>query len=96
MLSVLADLSFAEINVNSVADGLDSTDDESKLGIQIRGIFNELQLQDLKKRLCADRSVRRNESSRRAKEYSDTNRFRFEKRSRIKRHTEAGGLQIRN
>ena len=49
MLSVLADLSFAGINVNSVADGLDSTDDESQLGIQIRGLFNELQLQDLKK-----------------------------------------------
>ncbi len=50
MLSVLADLNFAGINVISVADGLDSTDDESKLGIQIRGIFNELQLQDLKKK----------------------------------------------
>ena len=50
MLSVLADLNFAGINVISVADGLDSNDDESKLGIQIRGIFNELQLQDLKKK----------------------------------------------
>ena len=50
MLSVLADLSFAGISIISVADGLDSGDEESKLGIQIRGIFNELQLQDLKKK----------------------------------------------
>ena len=52
MLSVLADLHFAGIRIVSVADGLDSNDEESKLGIQIRGIFNELQLQDLKKELC--------------------------------------------
>ena len=34
----------------SVADGLDSTDEESTLAIQVRGIFNELQLRDLKKK----------------------------------------------
>ena len=34
----------------SVADGLDSDDEEATLGIQIRGIFNELQLRDLKKK----------------------------------------------
>ncbi len=50
MLTVLADLSFEGIRVISVADGLDSNDQESTLGIQIRGIFNELQLQDLKKK----------------------------------------------
>ena len=33
-----------------VADGLDTGDEEAKLGIQIRGIFSELQLSDLKKK----------------------------------------------
>ena len=50
MLTVLADLNFEGVRVISVADGLDSNDQESTLGIQIRGIFNELQLQDLKKK----------------------------------------------
>ena len=50
MLTVLAELQFAGVNVVSVADGLDSHDAEATLGIQIRGIFNELQLQDLKKK----------------------------------------------
>jgi site-specific DNA recombinase len=48
MLSVLAELHFAGVRVVSVADGLDSHDQEATLGIQIRGIFNELQLRDLK------------------------------------------------
>src|SRR5438105_13763144 len=50
MLSVLAELHFVGVHVVSVADGLDSHDEEATLGIQIRGIFNELQLQDLKKK----------------------------------------------
>ena len=50
MLSVLAELHFEGIRVVSVADGLDSNEEESTLGIQIRGIFNELQLRDLKKK----------------------------------------------
>jgi site-specific DNA recombinase len=50
MLSVLAELHFEGIRVISVADGLDSNDEESTLGIQIRGIFNELQLRDLKQK----------------------------------------------
>ena len=50
MLTVLADLNFEGIRVISVADGLDSNDQDSALDIQIRGIFNELQLQDLKKK----------------------------------------------
>lgn len=50
MLSVLAELHFEGIRVVSVADGLDSNDEAATLGIQIRGIFNELQLQDLKKK----------------------------------------------
>ncbi len=50
MLSVLAELHFEGVRVVSVADGLDSDDEESTLGIQIRGIFNELQLRDLKQK----------------------------------------------
>ena len=50
MLSIIAELHFERIRVISVADGLDSTDEESTLAIQVRGIFNELQLRDLKKK----------------------------------------------
>jgi DNA invertase Pin-like site-specific DNA recombinase len=50
MLSIIAELHFEGIRVISVADGLDSTDEESTLAIQVRGIFNELQLHDLKKK----------------------------------------------
>jgi DNA invertase Pin-like site-specific DNA recombinase len=50
MLSIIAELHFEGIRVISVADGLDSTDEESTLAIQVRGIFNELQLRDPKKK----------------------------------------------
>jgi len=50
MLTKLAQLHFNGVSVVSVADGLDTDDRESKLAIQIRGIFNELQLEDLKKK----------------------------------------------
>ncbi len=50
MLSIMADLHFEGVRVVSVADGLDSKDEEAALGIQIRGIFNELQLRDLRKK----------------------------------------------
>ena len=50
MLSILAELHFEGIRVVSVADGLDSEDQEATLSIQIRGIFNELQLRDLKQK----------------------------------------------
>lgn len=50
MLLALAELHFEGIRFVSVADGLDSGDEESTLGIQMRGIFNELQLRDLKKK----------------------------------------------
>jgi hypothetical protein len=51
MLSIIAELHFDGIRVISVADGLDSDDEESTLAIQVRGIFNELQPRDLKKTL---------------------------------------------
>jgi DNA invertase Pin-like site-specific DNA recombinase len=50
MLSLIAELHFNGVRVISVADGLDTGDEDAKLGIQIRGIFNELQLSDLKKK----------------------------------------------
>lgn len=50
MLSVLGELRFKGVRIVSVADGLDSEEEEATLGIQIRGIFNELQLQDLRKK----------------------------------------------
>ncbi len=50
MLSTIAELHFHGLKVVSVADGLDTGDSEAKLGIQIRGIFNELQLEDLRKK----------------------------------------------
>ena len=50
MLSLMAEHHFNGVRVVSVADGLDTGDEEAKLGIQIRGIFNELQLSDLKKK----------------------------------------------
>ena len=50
MLSIISNLHFEEIRIVSASDGIDSNDEESKLGIQMRGIFKELQLQDLKKK----------------------------------------------
>jgi DNA invertase Pin-like site-specific DNA recombinase len=50
MLSITAEFSFEGIRVISVVDGLDSDDEESTLAIQVRGIFNELQLRDFKKK----------------------------------------------
>ena len=50
MLTIMAELEFEGVRVVSVADGIDSGDEEAALGIQIRGIFNQLQLEDLKKK----------------------------------------------
>jgi DNA invertase Pin-like site-specific DNA recombinase len=50
MLSILEELRFQGVRVISVADGLDTDDEEATIGIQIRGIFNELQLTDLRKK----------------------------------------------
>ena len=50
MLTVLEELRFNGVRVLSVADGLDSEDEEANVGIQVRGIFNELQLTDLRKK----------------------------------------------
>ncbi len=46
MLTIMAELEYEGVKVISVADGIDSGDEEASLSIQIRGIFNEIQLQD--------------------------------------------------
>ena len=51
MLTVLADLSFEGIRVISVADGSDSNDQESTLGIQIRGILTNFNYRISRRRL---------------------------------------------
>jgi site-specific DNA recombinase len=50
MLTVMAELEYEGVTVISIADGIDSRDEEATLGIQIRGIFNQLHLDDLKKK----------------------------------------------
>lgn len=50
LLSVLEELRFHGVRVLSVADGLDTDDQDATVGIQVRGVFNELQLLDLRKK----------------------------------------------
>jgi len=50
LLSVLEELRFHGVRVVSVADGLDTDDQDATVGIQMRGVFNELQLLDLRKK----------------------------------------------
>jgi len=50
MLSMIHELRFLGIRVVSVADGLDSNQEEANLSIQLRGIANELFLTDLRKK----------------------------------------------
>ena len=59
MLTTIAELHFHGIKVVSMADGLDTSDSEATLGIQIRGIFNELQLEDLRKKTLHGQLVHR-------------------------------------
>ena len=50
MLSTIASFQYEGVRIISVADGLSSDNEDAKLGIQIRGIFNELHLRDLSKK----------------------------------------------
>ena len=50
MLMLIAEFRFYGVRVVSVADALDSEDEAAILPIQIRGIFNELLLSDLRKK----------------------------------------------
>jgi site-specific DNA recombinase len=51
MLTIIADLRFCGVRVVSVADGLDSDQEEANFSIQLRGIANELFLTDLRKKV---------------------------------------------
>ena len=48
LLVTLNDLEFSRVRVVSVADGLDTADDRAVLGFQVRAVFNELLLSDLR------------------------------------------------
>ncbi len=50
MLTLVNKFNFYEIKIISVSDGIVTDDDNSKLGIHIRGLINELYLDDLKKK----------------------------------------------
>lgn len=50
MLTLVNKFNFYQIKIFSVSDGIVSDDDNSKLGIHIRGLINELYLDDLKKK----------------------------------------------
>ncbi len=50
MLTLVNKFNFFQIKIISVSDGIMTDDDNSKLGIHIRGLINELYLDDLKKK----------------------------------------------
>lgn len=50
MLMAIEELKYLEIELHSIADNLNTADDESKLNYQLRGIFNEIYLDDLRKK----------------------------------------------
>ncbi len=50
MLAMVNKFAFHQVKIISVSDGIVSDDDNSKLGIHIRGLINELYLDDLKKK----------------------------------------------
>ena len=50
MLTLVNKFNFYQIKIISVSDGIVTDDDNSKLGIHIRGLINELYLDDLKKK----------------------------------------------
>ncbi len=50
MLTMVNKFAFHDVKIISVSDGIVTDDDNSKLGIHIRGLMNELYLDDLKKK----------------------------------------------
>ena len=50
MLTLVLKFNYLQIKIISVSDGIVTGDDNSKLGIQIRGLINELYLDDLRKK----------------------------------------------
>ena len=50
MLTLVLKFNYLQIKIISVSDGITTDDDNSKLGIHLRGLMNELYLDDLKKK----------------------------------------------
>ncbi len=50
MLTLVLKFNYHQVKLISVSDGIVTDDDNSKLGIQIRGLINELYLDDLRKK----------------------------------------------
>jgi len=50
MLTFVLKFNYLQVKIISVADGISTDDENSKLGIQIRGLVNELYLDDLRKK----------------------------------------------
>ncbi|MDD5504392.1 MAG: recombinase family protein [Candidatus Omnitrophica bacterium] len=50
MLTLVLKFNYLQVKIISVSDGIITDDDNSKLGIHIRGLMNELYLDDLKKK----------------------------------------------
>jgi site-specific DNA recombinase len=50
MLTMVLKFNYLQVKIISVSDGIVTGDDNSKLGVQIRGLINELYLDDLKKK----------------------------------------------
>jgi len=50
MLTLVLKFNYLQVKIISVADGISTDDENSKLGIQIRGLVNELYLDDLRKK----------------------------------------------
>src|SRR5579862_8692487 len=50
MLTMVQKFDYYQVKIISVSDGIITDDDNSKLGIHIRGLINELYLDDLKKK----------------------------------------------
>ncbi len=49
-LTIIAELGYEGVSVISVSDGMDSSDENASLGIQLKAMFNEMHLRDLKQK----------------------------------------------
>jgi site-specific DNA recombinase len=67
LLTLYAEFRFSGVRIIARADSLDSDDDHAKLGFQMRGIVNELYLDDLRRRHSVGRRGRRRGASRSAR-----------------------------
>ncbi len=50
MLTMILKFNYLQVKIISVSDGISTEDENSKLGIQLRGLVNELYLDDLRKK----------------------------------------------